>query len=416
MRESIVALRHLADHRSLFALVVVRGISSVGDWLYLAALPILVYQATDDVALVGMVAAGRLLPWLLLSIPAGVVADRYHTRAVLLVTEWSRAALMMIMAVLAAIDAPLWTILFAAVVAAGASTFAMPAFGRFAPDVAQDAEQLGRANVVASGLDSIACIVGPAVAAVLIVAGGLGLAFVLNGLTFVAVVGVLHRIRATSRASHRETSADARPSRRSGVRWSVLFSQVIRPLALDAAVSFAAGLLMVLPVIALAAGMGTDDVFAGVLSVASGIGGIAGAGVAAAFVNARLGRGISLAVVSLVVGLLTVGLGTAPVLVVSGAVVSAAAVVALDTLNLTQVQRTLDADMLGRGLGLINTSAAFWVILGSLLPTLLVEALGLPFVILGSAILLAILGGVAVCPMPRLTGPGRVPRPSDTVA
>ena len=80
MRQSIVSIKLLDEAPSLFSLVVVRGVSSVGDWLYLAALPILVYQATGDIALVGLVAAGRLLPWLIMSIPAGVVVDRLSAR------------------------------------------------------------------------------------------------------------------------------------------------------------------------------------------------------------------------------------------------------------------------------------------------------------------------------------------------
>jgi MFS family permease len=173
MRRSIAALQQLAETPSLLAVVLVRGVSGVGDWLYLATLPILIYQATGDLALVGLMAAGRLLPWLILSIPAGVVVDRTRSRDVLLVTETVRAALMLLMGILVVTGAPLPTILVAAVAAAGASTFAMPAFGRFVPEVADDTEQLGRANVIGSGLDSLACIIGPGMAALLIVSGGL---------------------------------------------------------------------------------------------------------------------------------------------------------------------------------------------------------------------------------------------------
>ena len=137
MRRSIVALQQLAEAPSLLALVVVRGVSSVGDWLYLAALPILTYQVTGDVALVGLVAAGRLLPWLILSIPAGIVVDRSNSRTLLIASESIRAALMLLMGILAVADAPLAAILVAAVAAAGAGTFGMPAFGRFVPEIAR---------------------------------------------------------------------------------------------------------------------------------------------------------------------------------------------------------------------------------------------------------------------------------------
>jgi MFS family permease len=114
MRQSIAALQQLAEAPSLLSLVLVRGVSSIGDWLYLAALPILIYQATRDVALVGLVAAGRLLPWLILSIPAGVAVDRFRPRTVLIASESIRAVLMLLMGILAIADAPLAIILVAA--------------------------------------------------------------------------------------------------------------------------------------------------------------------------------------------------------------------------------------------------------------------------------------------------------------
>ncbi len=415
MRQSIVALQHLAEAPSLLALVVVRGVSGVGDWLYLATLPILVYQVTGDVALVGLVAAGRLLPWLILSIPAGVVVDRSRSRDVLLVTESIRAALMLLMGILVVTDAPLGTILVAAVAAAAASTFAMPAFGRFVPEVADNAEQLGRANVVGSGLDSLACLIGPGIATLLIVSGGVQLAFVLNGLSFLGLVVILCRIPTPSRrhsTHHNDAAAqDMEPT----PGWSTLVRPVLRPLAIDAAVSFAAGLVMVLPVLAIAS-FGGGDAFAGLLALTAGLGGLIGAAAAASFVNTRPRRGMAAALVVSIVGFVVLVFGASPAAMTIGIVMSAAAVVALDTLNITQVQRTLDERILGRGLGLINTSAAVWVILGSLVPTLLTEAVGLPMVMLGSALLLVLLGGLGLCPPLRLALPHPAARPSDAIA
>ena len=413
MGQSIVALRQLADAPSLFALVVARGVSSVGDWLYLAALPILLYQATGDVALVGLISAGRLLPWLLLSIPAGIVVDRLPTRTVLLATEIVRAGLMLVMGILALTDAPIGTILVGAVGAAVASTFAMPAFGRFVPQVARDDEQLGRANVVGGGLDSIACILGPGIAAVMIAAGGLELAFLLNGLSFLAIVVVLARIRVPSRVveSQKGVVEAAHPA----PAWSTLVPAILRPLAIDAAVSFMAGLLMVLPVLTIAS-IGADEAFGGVLSLAAGIGGVAGVVAAASFVNGRLRRGLSVALVAGIGGLAVAAVGASALAIVIGAALAAGAVVALDTLNITQVQRTLDGRVLGRGLGLINTSAAVWVIAGSLVPTLLVGTLGLSVVVIGSAAVAAMLGGLGLVrvprPAPRVERPDAVPSPA----
>src|SRR5271155_3962637 len=53
------------------------AISSTGDGAFVAALPLLAVTITRDPRLVSVVAAATYLPWLLLSLPAGAVVDRY---------------------------------------------------------------------------------------------------------------------------------------------------------------------------------------------------------------------------------------------------------------------------------------------------------------------------------------------------
>jgi MFS family permease len=52
-------------------------ISSVGDGVYLCALPLLAVTVTRDPRLIALVSAAGFIPWLVLSLPAGVVVDRY---------------------------------------------------------------------------------------------------------------------------------------------------------------------------------------------------------------------------------------------------------------------------------------------------------------------------------------------------
>jgi MFS family permease len=53
------------------------AVSSVGDGAYVAALPLLAVTVTRDPRLIAVVSAAAYLPWLVLSLPAGVVVDRY---------------------------------------------------------------------------------------------------------------------------------------------------------------------------------------------------------------------------------------------------------------------------------------------------------------------------------------------------
>jgi MFS family permease len=58
-------------------------VSSVGAGVYVAALPLLAYTVTRDPRLIAFVSAAEFLPWLVWSLPAGVIVDRYD-RAVLM--------------------------------------------------------------------------------------------------------------------------------------------------------------------------------------------------------------------------------------------------------------------------------------------------------------------------------------------
>src|SRR5690606_38366574 len=50
-------------------------ISGIGDWLYLVAILVVVYAESESAVLLGIVGAARILPYVLLSVPAGMAAD-----------------------------------------------------------------------------------------------------------------------------------------------------------------------------------------------------------------------------------------------------------------------------------------------------------------------------------------------------
>src|SRR5450759_4882953 len=183
-------------------------ISSIGDWLYLVAILILVYEVSKDPVVLGIVGAARVLPYVFLSIPAGIIADRYDRRLILLLTDIARGALMLVMAALVAASAPIAAIVALAVMATCFSTVFGPAIGAYLPSLVADEEQLGPANSAWSTLDNLAFVIGPAVGGLLIAAGGLVLAFVLNAATFAVIAVVLWRLPSPKRgavAAPRET-------------------------------------------------------------------------------------------------------------------------------------------------------------------------------------------------------------------
>ncbi len=185
------AYRQLLRNGPLSRLLVGEFVSSIGDWLYLVALLILVYQVTEDPFILGLVGAARVLPYVFLSVPAGIVADRFDRRLVLLSTDVARGIVMLVIAAVVFVDGPIGLVIALAIGATCFSAFFGPAIGAYLPTLVEDEEQLGPANSAWSTLDNLAFMVGPAVAGLLIAAGGLVIAFLLNAASFAVIAVVL---------------------------------------------------------------------------------------------------------------------------------------------------------------------------------------------------------------------------------
>lgn len=396
------ALRRRFGNPPLAALVIANGISAIGDWLYLTALPVFVYQRTGDAALLGLATAGRLVPWLLLSLPAGAAADRLPKRAILLASESARCVLMLMMAVVCATGGDLLAILVAAGAASAAGTFALPAQSSLAPDLARDDVELGRANALMSGLDSVATVAGPALAGLLLIGGRLELAFALNGVSFVAVVLLLLAIPSRPGATP-STPAAASPSSIVGgastdgrPTWRAIAGLTAPSLVLDAAVTFASGALGVLPVVIAVELLGAGDAFAGALAAAGGAGGLVGAVAAARFAGGSLATGLAVGVPLAGLGLVVLAVGAEPVLALAAAAGATGGVVLLDTLNATRLQTAVPAGGVGRAFGLLNTLAAVWAMAGSIVPAVVAATYGAPAAVVVAAVVVLALGGSAL--------------------
>ena len=296
------AVNVLRTYRALLAngpltrLLAGEFISAIGDWLYLVALLILVYERPGaSPVLLGVVGAARVLPYVFLSVPAGIVADRYDRRLVLLGTDIIRGSIMLVMAYLVAVDGPLLALVALATLATCFSAFFGPTIGAYLPRLVRDESELGPANSAWASLDSLAFAIGPALGGVIIaVTGGLTLAFLLNAASFAVVAFVLWRLPLGPRSG-----APARPRRRCRPRRRLPLSRgsrryrvplgrrgspvvsIVRPITglmvIAAVGDFVFGGLGVLTVVIATDILHEGATGTGVLNAAIGIGGLAGA-------------------------------------------------------------------------------------------------------------------------------------------
>lgn len=98
MSASLAAYRRLLANGPIVRLLRGEFVSSIGDWLYMVAVLVVVWDVTRDPILLGVVGLARVAPQVVLSVPAGIVADRFDRRLVLIATDLVRGALMLVLA------------------------------------------------------------------------------------------------------------------------------------------------------------------------------------------------------------------------------------------------------------------------------------------------------------------------------
>ena len=404
--------RALLGNRLLTRLLAGEFVSAVGDWLYLVALLILVYERPDaSPLLLGVVGAARVLPYVFLSVPAGIVADRYDRRLVLLVTDLARGVIMLLMAALVAADGPLLAIVALAIVATCFSAFFGPAIGAYLPRLVRNETELGPANSAWASLDSLAFAVGPAIGGAIILAtGGLTLAFLLNAASFGVVALILWRLPsggspvpplAAASAEGATSPADAPTA--PAVAGPGTFRGVLRPLAglgvISAVSGFVFGGLGVLTVVIATDILREGAAGTGALNAAIGVGGMVGALAAGVLVlRRRLAVPLVAGGLAMVAGIAALGLTSSLAL---AAVALAAACLGssiVDIVSLTLLQRLVPDAARGRAIGVIETTSVAAYAAGSLVLPIAAAPLGLPLLLGGCAVacLASVAAGVVI--------------------
>ncbi|MBA2569911.1 MAG: MFS transporter, partial [Chloroflexi bacterium] len=412
----LAAYRQVLSNRHLARLMFGEFVSSIGDWLYLVALLIVIYERADDPVVLGIVGAARVLPYVVLSVPAGIAADRFDRRMILLVTDLARGAVMLVMAAVVVVGGPVEAIVALAIVATCFSAFFSPAIGAYIPSLVRDESELAPANSVWSTLDNLAFVVGPAVAGLLIGVGGLAVAFVLNAISFAVVAAVLWRLP-PSRAGAGIPAADREaPSGESGDNRPAGLRQRLRPVAaplvglgiMAVAGSFVGGGLGVLTVVIAVDVLAAGETGTGLLNAAFGAGGLVGAIVSGVLVlRRRLGPPLILG--GVVTGVSVAFLGQTELLVAAliAMAVAAAGGLLVDIVSTTLFQRVVPDEMRGRVIGGMETLAVAAYAAGSFVLPVAAAWLGIGPVLVGAGIAVAASVFVAI----PLLGPHAVQLP-----
>ena len=190
-RDTFAALKH----RNFRLFFVGQLVSLIGSWVQNTAQGWLVYQLTGSKVLLGTVAAVGSLPMLLFSVWGGSVADRHSKRSVVFFTQTGMMLTAFVFAALVGSGhIQPWHILVLAGLGGVAMAFDMPARQAFMVEMTSR-EDLMNAVSLNSSIVNGARVIGPAVAAFLMAQVGMTWCFLLNGLSFIAVIAGLLMMR-----------------------------------------------------------------------------------------------------------------------------------------------------------------------------------------------------------------------------
>jgi MFS family permease len=172
-------------------------VSNIGTWMQRTAQDwmVLTELTHNNASAVGIVMALQFGPQILLLALTGYVADNFDRRKILLVTQATMGALAFGLGVLSLSGlAQLWHVYVFAFLLGCAAAFDTPARQTFVSELVGDTD-LPNAVALNSTSFNAARLIGPAVAGVLIASVGTGLVFIINGLSFVAVLYSLTMLR-----------------------------------------------------------------------------------------------------------------------------------------------------------------------------------------------------------------------------
>jgi MFS family permease len=270
--------RSLHDHRNYRLFFSGQIVSVSGTWMQNVALAWLVIQLTHSPLAVGALAFCRFVPFTVFGLASGVLADRVDNRRLVMVTQTASMLLSATLAALALSGAATLPIVFALAILIGtAQVFDAPGRQALTYQLV-GSDELPNAVALNSSLFNMSRVVGPAIAGVLIAAVDVGVCFLVNALSFLAVLAGLLAMRTdelypVARAPRASLGADMRE----GIAFARR-SPEVRIVLLVVAVMSAIGFNfnVVLPLLA-SSTLHTGARAFGVLSAAFGAGALAGA-------------------------------------------------------------------------------------------------------------------------------------------
>ncbi|MET8758742.1 MFS transporter [Lentzea sp. NPDC004782] len=353
--------------------------STLGDGALLAALPLLAKSLTSDARLIAWVSAAATLPWLVLSVLGGAIADRFDRRRLMMGAQVAQALLVGVVAVLATLHlTEIWMLYLLAFGLCCAEILFTNSSQALVPSIVPH-EKLETANGRLVATVSVSKeFAGPPLGAALFTFA-MPLPFWLNVITFSLSVLLLSRIRARPAAAVRTERSSLFGDVVDGLRWLGRHRLPLTLTVVAGAGNFCETMALSTLVLFAHDVLHVGDRGYGVLLAAMAIGGIVGSLVAGRVVD-RFG-GLRVAVAVQIVGplvWLSIGLfGRDAITVVVLFSVFSVALAMWNVVSYSTRQRVVPGELLGRVSGAGRMASYGGLPLGALAGGFLAQQYGL---------------------------------------
>ncbi len=173
-----------------------QGTSLIGTWMQRTAVSWVVYTMTHSAFMLGLTVFASQFPSFVFSLFGGVVSDRYNRYKVILGTQFISMVQAILMAVLILSNHyEVWEILTLSTVLGIINAFDMPARQPLVHELIKDKDDLSNALALNSSMVNLARLAGPELSGIVLEKFGAGTCFVINAVSFVAVITSLLLIK-----------------------------------------------------------------------------------------------------------------------------------------------------------------------------------------------------------------------------
>ena len=175
----------ISSKRNFHLFALGRMVSLIGTGIQMVAIPLYILDLTGSGAYMGIFTMLSLLPSLILSPIAGVIGDRFNRKKIMVSMDFLDGFLILFLAFLTYINKMNITILFISQVFVSLiGAMFMAATSAMLPELVEK-DRLNKANATIGGINAFSMIIGPSLGGIIYGIWGIGMVFLLNGISFI---------------------------------------------------------------------------------------------------------------------------------------------------------------------------------------------------------------------------------------